>query len=64
MKKADFRIIKKPVQIEFTCTNCGEKSVLPWNEVDEPESWYGDSWGAVFCRACETWIELGDWECE
>lgn len=58
---ADFKIITKPVKIEFECPHCGEYVGISWREVDVPEYW-GDEWPDVECPECGEYVPLEEWE--
>ena len=60
-QKVDFRIVSKPAYIELVCPACGSSVRIPWQQVNDPESWT-DDWGAEYCPDCNAEIQLGEWE--
>lgn len=61
LKPCDFRIVSKPVGIEFECPHCDSEVAVGWSEIEVPESW-SDSWPEVICPYCGKPVELGEWE--
>ncbi|GAB2023420.1 hypothetical protein RyT2_24960 [Pseudolactococcus yaeyamensis] len=65
MKKADYKLVMKPSDIEFECPYCSTEISLSFSDVldksgDEYDLWVGNVGVSVECDFCKKDIELAD----
>lgn len=63
MKGVDYKIISKPVYVQFECPHCEETVKVPYDEVDYNTDYPGDGAKAT-CPECDKEVDLDYYEYE